>query len=82
VDERDQVRARIAFDIELDGPVARSMHGRDIEHIARRDVTRIRSRVNGDARHTSRDAHTHGVQNGRHRSASRVPKRGDLVDVD
>ena len=83
VHERQQIGARIAFDVVLDRrPSGRPSARRDVADIVRRDVPAIGARVHGDAVHAGVQADGNGVEHARHAAAARIAQRRDLVDVD
>src|SRR6185295_12626276 len=81
VDQREQIRPRITFDVVFDRRPNPRERACDVANILRRDVTRICAWVDGDAVNARINADTDGVENARLAAAARIPKRRDLVDV-
>ena len=82
LDEIQQLRTRIAFDVEFDSRGQRPQHRRNFTDIVGRDVTPVGPGVDGDARRARRNAHANSVDDARRPPAARVPQRRDFVDVD
>ena len=81
MNQRQQIRARISFDVELDAPWRMGEDLRNLVHVGRRDVTPVRAGVYGDALHACLEAHLHGLEYRRRCAAAGVPERRHLVDV-
>jgi hypothetical protein len=80
--ERDQIRPRITFDVELDARRLCAQEGGDLADVGGRDVPLVGSRMDRDARRAGIDAYLHGFENARDASAARIAQRRDLVHVD
>jgi hypothetical protein len=73
----EELRARIALDIELDGE-----HLREIDHIAACDVPAVRPRMNGNPMAACCYQRTHCFQYVGYISAAGISEYRDFVDVD
>jgi len=63
VHERDQIRARITLNVELDLAFERAKQRGNFADVGRRDVTGISSWMNGDAWGPGIDTDTNSIQN-------------------
>jgi hypothetical protein len=77
-----QLRSRIAFDIELDTPFHRLQVSGDMVDVGRRDVPRVRPRMDGDARSAGVHTNPGRIEHRWHSAAARISDGCDFVDVD
>jgi hypothetical protein len=77
-----QIGTWIAFDVELDAPLQRPQVRSDVVDVSLRDVPRICTRVDGDARRARVDADLDRLEHRRNGSAARIAHGRNLVDVD
>ena len=80
-DEVDEIRARIAFDVELDMGLPSAQRLCNVPDIVRGDVPSIGARVHRDSRRTCRHADVDRLEHVRQTPATRVPQRGHFVHV-
>ncbi len=79
--EVQKIRPRIALDVVLDAPRARSEVRSELADIVERDVPRVRARVDGDAGSAGRDAHARRLDHARHCPAARVADVATLLTL-
>src|SRR5262249_12135008 len=77
----EQLRPRIALDVELDARVLLAQDRGNGAHVFGRDVAATGTRVNRDARRPGRDTDPDSLEDARHAPAARVAQRGHLIDV-
>ena len=82
VDQIEEIRPRVPLDVVLDDSAPRRQRRGDLPHVLGGDVPRVRARVDGDAGYAGGDADLDSLQDAGNLPASRVAKRGNLVDVD
>jgi hypothetical protein len=82
VDEIDEIRPRVAFDVELDAGTQGLEAARDVAHVVWRDVALVRARVHGDASGSSRQADVHGVEDARLAATAGVPQGRHFIHID
>src|SRR6185503_12151956 len=70
MDHVQQVRAWVAFDVELDPTIQRLEPRRYLLHVYGRDVPSISTRMDCDAGRSRLDAHAYRIEHGRHDTAA------------
>jgi hypothetical protein len=78
----DEIRAGIAFDVELDALAQRGEFVGNFQHVLPRDVPGVGPRMHGDAGRPGVDAHADRFDDRGQPATPRVTQRGDIVDVD
>ncbi len=81
MDQRQQLGARIAFDVEFDRGWQRPKHTGDLADVIRCDVTSVCAGMHGDAGRARRDARPDRLDDAWRPPAARVAQGCDLVDV-
>ncbi len=82
VHQREEITARIAFDVELDASAIPGKQLGQLPHVRERDVPRIRARVDRNALDPDVDTHLGRLEDGRYGPAARIADGCDLIDVD
>src|SRR5262245_2493228 len=82
LNERDQLRSRIPFDVVFDPRPEWRQHARDVPNVPGRDVPAVGPRMHGDSLHPGVDARTNRVEYAGEVPSAGVADGGDLVDVD
>ena len=82
LDEVEEIRARIAFDVVFDRPPGVPHHARDGAYVLGSDVAAIGPRMHRDPRRACGNAYVGRVDNARNSPAARITQRRDFVDID
>src|SRR5262249_31316884 len=80
-DEFEKIRPRIALEDVFDGSTCTQLRG-DVADISWGDMALVCSRMDCNAWRSGLDADPHCLEHVRNPAATRVPKRGNFVDVD
>src|SRR5262249_14610794 len=82
LDQIQQVRAQIAFDVELHLRRPRAEQRRDVAHVRGTNVPLVGAWMNRDAGRTGVDADLHRLEDARYLPAARVAQRRYFIDID
>ncbi|MCY1368508.1 hypothetical protein D9M69_554930 [compost metagenome] len=80
--EVHQVVEGVAFDVELDARPVLGEQFRQVVHVVRADVARVRPWVHGDALRAGGQTGLGGAHHARDAEVARVAHQGHLVEVD